>query len=181
MFNYFRDKLVHLSKPHLHPKHVRHVRDKLKAEMDVDFYETWNYNLEKTACIRTYSVYEFVAKIDGILVDSHETRMHETHESNHPRHKIVNGPNRPRSGPSVDWAAVGLAAVKGTTSAGKNIVSLFKGSQEAKWNEELEQMFDGAQFHIQESQNLLVDGLIKERNDALESWTKVLREGNETI
>jgi hypothetical protein len=170
MFTYFYDKLVHLSKPHLHPKNVERVRDKLKTEMDLDFYENWSYNLDNAAHIRTYSVYGFVAKIEGILTDSYETHTHETHDSGHPSHTVTNGPNRPRGGPSVDWIAVGLAA-------GKSIASMFKISQ--KWNEELEQMLDGAHSHIQQSQELLVCDLIKKRNDALESWKEVLE--NETV
>jgi hypothetical protein len=182
MFNYFFDKLVHLSKPHLYPKNVEHVRDKLKDEMDVDFYEPW-YDKDNAARLKTCSVYEFVAKIEGILMDSHETRTRETHESGHPGHKMVNGPNKPRDGPIVDWVAVGLAAYKGTTSAGKNIVSLFtnKGSREAKWNEELEQMLNGAHSHIQKSQESLVNDLIKRRNDALESWKVMLGQGGEAV
>jgi hypothetical protein len=165
MFTYFRDKLVHLSKPHLHPKAVKHVQDKLKNEMDLDFYENWSYNLDNTARIRTYSVYEFVARIEGILTDSHETHTHETHDSGHHSHTVANGHNRPRGGPSVDWIAVGLAA-------GKGIASMFKISQ--KWKEELEQMFDGAHSQIQKRQESLADDLIKKRNDALESWKELL-------
>jgi len=138
--------------------------------MDLNFYENWSYNLDKAACIRTYSVYEFVAKIEGILTDSHETHTHETHDSGHPSHAVTNGPNRPRSGPSVDWVAVGVAA-------GKSIASMFKISQ--KWNEELEQMLDGADTQIRKSQKSLVDDLIKKRNDALESWKEVLE--NEVV
>jgi hypothetical protein len=168
MFTYFRDKLAHLSKPDLHPRNVKHVQGKLKTEMGLDLYENWDYNFNNEARIRTYSVYEFVAKIEGILTDSDETTTHETHDSGHPSHALANGPNRPRGGQSgVDWVAVRLAASKG-------IASMFKMSQ--KWNEELEKMFEGAHSYIQKSQKSVADDLIEKRNNALESWKEVLGE-----
>jgi hypothetical protein len=173
MFHCIFDQLVHLSRTY--PKNVGHVRSKLKAEMGVDFYENWSYNFDNAAPrITTYSVYEFVGKIETILIGAHERH---THESGHSRHKSANGPHKPREGPNVDWHAVGKAALTGTASAVEKGLSMLKGSHESKWNGDLQQMFDNAHSHIQAAQELLANKIIGLRKNELESWNKILREG----
>jgi hypothetical protein len=174
MFTYFFDHFVHLSKTHRN--NVDNARSKLKEEMDVDFFENWSENLRNVKHITNYSVYEFVGKIEGTLIGSQERHAHE---SGHPRHKVVDGPRKPREGPDVDWSALGSAAIRGTASVGRKGLSLLKGSHESKWNGELNQMFEEAHLRIQKSQEELTSSLIGQRNDELDLWKKALRDERE--
>ena len=176
MFTYFFDHFVHLSRAHRN--NVDNVRSKLKEEMGVDFFENWGENLKNVKHITSYSVYEFVGKIEGTLIGSPERH---TQESEHPRHKMVDGPRKPRDGPDVDWSALGLAALKGTASVGRKGLSLLKGSHEPKWNDELDQMFDNAHLRIQKRQEELISSLIRQRNDELDLWKKALRNEREIV
>jgi len=140
--------------------------------MEVDFYENWDYNMKNGGRLTTYSVYEFVGKIEDILIGSHESRMRE---SGPYIPKVVNSPHIPKDAPNVDWAAVTIA-VRGTASVGKNVFSHLSGSHEPKWRSEIQKMLDGVQDLIQERQKMRADRMIGMRNAELERWKKALQD-----
>lgn len=176
VFTYFFDQLVHLSKKH--PNDVKQARNKLKTEMEVDFYENWKTNVENGGRLTTYSVYEFVRKIDDILLGAHERRASE---SGPHRPKVVNAPHKPKENPNPDLAAATKAGVKGTASAATKMFSRLSGSDKPGWSSEKRKMFDDAHDHIQKRQEMLADELIVLRNAELERWKKALQDGNETV
>jgi hypothetical protein len=139
--------------------------------MEVDFYKNWTKNIENGGRLTTYSVYEFVRKIEDILIGSHKSRARQ---SGSHMHKVVNSPHKPKDGPKVDWAAA-------TAAAGKNVFSHMSGSHEPEWSGEIEKMFDGAQDKIQMRQETRAREMIKLRNAESEKWKKALQDGNETV
>jgi hypothetical protein len=146
--------------------------------MEVDFYKNWTKNMENGGRLTTYSVYGFVEEIEDILIDSHESRAHE---SGPHMPKAVNSPHKPKDAPTVDWAAATKAAAKGTASVGKNVFSFLSGSQEPKWRSEIQKMFGDAQDLIQKRQKMQADKMIGLRNAELERWKKVLQDGKATV
>lgn len=109
--------------------------------------------MENGRRLTTYSVYEFVKKIEDLLIDSHESWVHES------------GPYIPRQAPEVDWAVVG-----------KKMLSYLSGSHELKWRSEIQKMFDGAQDLIQIRQKMRADEMIGLRNAELLRWKKALQD-----
>jgi hypothetical protein len=163
VFTYFYEQLVSLSAKH--DRNVIQVRNKLKNAMEVDFYKNWEQNMENGNRLKTYSVYEFVWKIERILIGSHESRAHE------PGPHMAQVVHRPREPPRVDWTAVGNAV----GSAVGNAFSRLSGPNE--WRSDIDKMFNGAQERIQKRQTTRANELIELRNAELEKWKKALQDG----
>src|SRR5271154_5379031 len=149
VFTHFFYQLVHLDKNH--PRNVRQIRKDLETGMEVDFYENWSENVKKGGVFTTYSVYEFVGRIEDILLGSHERQARESspHGS-----KGSDASRKPKEmPPKADWAAAGGAVAKGAISAGKKLVSYLSNSPESHgpgWSSELQKMFEGTHDFIQE-------------------------------
>jgi hypothetical protein len=166
VFTYFFDRLVHLDK--IHSQNVRQVRNKLKDEMEVDFYENWSSNKE---CLTNYSVYKFVGEMEDILIASHGRRASEASESGPHGPRVGDAPRKQKDmPPDPDWAVLG-----------QKVVSLLFGSHEPGWRNALEKMFDDAHDHIRKRQEMLAGKLIGLRDAELERWKTALRDRQETV
>jgi hypothetical protein len=139
----------------------------------VDFYKDWRYNTRDGGRLTTYSVYEFVGKLEDIIIGSHESSAPET--SPH-THKVANVSHKPKEPPIVDWGEAAMATTKGALAFGKSVLSHLSGLHEAKWKSAIEKMFKGAQDRIVERHKMRADEMIKRRNAELERWKKALQD-----
>jgi hypothetical protein len=146
--------------------------------MEVDFCKSWRkINTGNGGCLTTYSVYEFVAKLEDILIGPHESPEHESGTN---MHKVANVPHRLRDDPDVDWFAATMAAAKGAVALSKNAFEHLPGSHKIQWKKEIVKMFDEAQVLIQNRQETRADEMIKWRNTEVEKRKKALQDRKET-
>jgi len=142
--------------------------------MGVDFYKNSSKNMENGGRLATYSVYEFVGKLEDLIIG-------RAHESGPHRPKIVDAPHKLKDAPDVDWSAAAKAAVRETASVSKRVFSYLSGSHDPKWRSEIQNMFEGAQKLIEERQKIRADEIIVSRNDKLEAWKKALQDEQEIV
>jgi hypothetical protein len=142
--------------------------------MGVDFYKNWRYNTRDGGRLTTYSVYEFVGKLEDIIIGSHESSAPET--SSH-THKVANVSHKPKEFPIVNWGRAAIGTTKGAVALGKSVLSHLSGFHESKWKSAIEKMFNGAQDRIVERRKMRADEMIKWRNAELEKWRKALQDG----
>jgi len=123
VFTHFFYQLVHLDKNH--PRNVRQVRKDLETGMEVDFYESWSENVKKGGLLTTCSVYEFVGRIEDILLGSHERQARESspHGS-----KGSDASRKPKEmPPKADWAAAGESSRYGDISCAELLPCMLEG------------------------------------------------------